>query len=48
LVMIGSPSGCHASQGIAAAQRGLHVLTEKPIDVSTKRADALIAAARQA
>jgi UDP-N-acetyl-2-amino-2-deoxyglucuronate dehydrogenase len=47
LVMIGSPSGCHASQGIAAAQRGLHVLTEKPIDVSTKSADALIDAARQ-
>jgi UDP-N-acetyl-2-amino-2-deoxyglucuronate dehydrogenase len=48
LVIIGSPSGCHATQGIAAAQRGLHVLTEKPIDISTKRADALIAAARQA
>ena len=33
LVMIGSPSGLHAKEGIAAAQRGLHVLTEKPIDV---------------
>jgi predicted dehydrogenase len=29
-------------QGIAAAERGLHVLTEKPIDISTERADALI------
>jgi UDP-N-acetyl-2-amino-2-deoxyglucuronate dehydrogenase len=47
LVIIGSPSGCHAAQGIAAAQRGLHVLTEKPIDIATKRADALIAAAKQ-
>jgi UDP-N-acetyl-2-amino-2-deoxyglucuronate dehydrogenase len=47
LVMIGSPSGCHAGQGIAAAQRSLHVLTEKPIDITTKRADALIEAARQ-
>ena len=45
LVAIGSPSGLHATQGIAAAQRGLHVLTEKPIDISTERADALIDAA---
>src|SRR5437868_1616996 len=34
LVMIGSPSGLHATQGIAAAARGLHVLTEKPIDTT--------------
>ena len=46
LVAIGSPSGLHATQGIAAARRGLHVLTEKPIDISTKRADALIDAAK--
>ena len=44
LVLIGSPSGLHAEQGIAAAGQGLHVLTEKPIDVSVARADALIAA----
>jgi predicted dehydrogenase len=42
LVLIGSPSGVHAEQGIAAAQRGLHVLVEKPLDISTERADALI------
>src|SRR5437660_12350421 len=48
LVAIGSPSGLHATQGIAAAQRGLHVLTEKPIDISTERADALIAEAEKA
>jgi UDP-N-acetyl-2-amino-2-deoxyglucuronate dehydrogenase len=47
LVAIGSPSGLHATQGIAAAQRGLHVLTEKPIDISTERADALIEAANR-
>ena len=47
-VILGSPSGQHAEQGIAAAQRGLHVLTEKPIDISTKRADALIDGANQA
>src|SRR3989442_11644668 len=45
LVAIGSPSGLHAPQAIAASRRGLHVLTEKPIDISTERADALIDAA---
>jgi predicted dehydrogenase len=40
LVLIGSPSALHAEQGIAAAKRGLHVLTEKPIDVTTEQADA--------
>ena len=43
LVAIGSPSGLHADQGIAAARHGLHVLTEKPIDITVERADALIA-----
>jgi len=47
LVVIGSPSGLHATQGIAAARHGLHVLTEKPIEISTARADALIEAAKQ-
>ena len=48
LVAIGSPSGLHAEQGIAAVRRGLHVLTEKPIDITLERADALIAEARKA
>jgi len=47
LVIIGSPSGLHATQGIAAVRHGLHVLTEKPIEISTARADALIEAAKQ-
>ena len=47
LVIIGSPSGLHAEQGVAAARQGLHVLTEKPIEISTARADALIEAAKQ-
>jgi predicted dehydrogenase len=45
LVILGTPSGLHAHQGIPAAQQGLHVLTEKPLDITTKNADALIAAA---
>jgi UDP-N-acetyl-2-amino-2-deoxyglucuronate dehydrogenase len=48
LVAIGSPSGLHAEQGIAAARHGLHVLTEKPIDITVERADALIAKTREA
>jgi len=48
LAAIGSPSGLHAEQGIAAARQGLHVLTEKPIDISVERADALIGEARKA
>jgi UDP-N-acetyl-2-amino-2-deoxyglucuronate dehydrogenase len=47
LVIIGSPSGLHAEQGIAAARQGLHVLAEKPIEISTARADALIDTAQQ-
>jgi len=38
LVIIGSPSGLHAEHGIAAARRGLHVLVEKPVDVTAARA----------
>ena len=44
LVILGSPSGLHAAQGIDAATQGLHVLTEKPLEISTARADELLAA----
>ena len=47
-VALGSPSGLHAEQGMAAARQGLHVLTEKPIDISVRKADELIAATRTA
>jgi predicted dehydrogenase len=47
-VAIGSPSGLHAQQGIAAAKRGIHVLVEKPLDVTSERADALIEACHAA
>ena len=48
VVAIGSPSGLHAEQGMAAARRGLHVLVEKPLDITTARADDLIAACDRA
>ena len=41
-VIIGSPSGLHAQEGVACARRGLHVLVEKPIDVTVAKADKLI------
>ena len=48
IVCIGSPSGVHGEQGIAAARAGLHVMVEKPIEITTERADALIDAAHAA
>lgn len=48
VVAIGSPSGVHAEQAIAAVRRGLHVLVEKPLDISTARIDALIEEADRA
>ena len=47
-VLVGSPSGLHAEQGIAAARRGLHVLVEKPIDITVERADALVSECERA
>jgi UDP-N-acetyl-2-amino-2-deoxyglucuronate dehydrogenase len=48
VVMLGSPSALHSDEGVAAARHALHVLTEKPIDVTVRRADALINATRTA
>jgi predicted dehydrogenase len=48
VVAIGSPSGLHGQQATAAVHRGLHVLVEKPLDTTTERIDALIAAAESA
>ena len=48
IVAIGSPSGVHAEQAIAAVRRGLHVLVEKPLDISTDRIDTVIEAADRA
>jgi predicted dehydrogenase len=48
MVAIGSPSGLHAQHGIAAARRGIHVLTEKPLEINLERADAFITEAESA
>src|SRR6266566_4217141 len=47
-VVVGSPSGLHAEHAGAAARHGLHVLVEKPLDVTTGRIDALIAECERA
>jgi UDP-N-acetyl-2-amino-2-deoxyglucuronate dehydrogenase len=42
LVLIGSPSGCHAGQATGAVCARRHVLVEKPLDISTRRVDDLL------
>lgn len=48
VVNICTPSGLHAQVGIEAAKQGIHVIVEKPIDVSLEKADALIQSCNQA
>jgi predicted dehydrogenase len=40
-----TPSGMHSEHAIAAAQAGKHILCEKPLDVTLKKIDDMIAAA---
>ena len=47
-VLLGTPSGMHAEHAREAARRGLHVLVEKPLDVTTERIDAMIAECERA
>ena len=47
-VLIGSPSGLHVEQALQAVERGIHVLAEKPLDVSTAEIDRLLEAADRA
>lgn len=44
ILSICTPSGLHPAHGIMAANRGIHVLTEKPIAVRLADADALVEA----
>ena len=48
VVMVMTPSGTHADVGIQAARAGKHVITTKPMDVSTAACDRLIAACSEA
>ena len=44
VVTICTPSGLHSAHGIAAAQAGKHVVTEKPMSLSLRQADELVRA----
>jgi UDP-N-acetyl-2-amino-2-deoxyglucuronate dehydrogenase len=48
IVAIGSPSGRHGEQVEAAVAHGLHVLVEKPLEISTARIDRLVEAVARA
>jgi predicted dehydrogenase len=47
-VSICTPSGLHSDLAVAAAQAGKHALSEKPMDITLAKADAMIAAHRAA
>lgn len=46
VVTICTPSGAHLEPVKACAQRGIHVICEKPLEISTARVDEMIAAAK--
>lgn len=48
VMVICTPSGLHPGQGIMAAERGLHVITEKPMATRLDEADALVEACDKA
>jgi predicted dehydrogenase len=48
IVAIGSPSGLHGDQVAAAAAAGMHLLVEKPLEITIARTDAAIGAVERA
>jgi UDP-N-acetyl-2-amino-2-deoxyglucuronate dehydrogenase len=48
VVTICTPSGVHMEPAVAAAKAGKHIIVEKPLDITLKRCDAMIAAAKKA
>jgi predicted dehydrogenase len=47
-VTVATPSGGHLPAVLAAARRGVHVICEKPLEISLKRIDRMIAACEKA
>jgi predicted dehydrogenase len=47
VICVTTPSGAHLAPALAAIRAGKHVIIEKPIEITTARADAIVAAAEQ-
>jgi len=47
VVSICTPSGAHLEPTVAAAERGIHVLCEKPLEINLERAEQMIQAAER-
>ena len=48
VVCVCTPSGAHLEPSVAAARAGLHVIVEKPLEITTTRCDAIIEACDEA
>ncbi len=48
IVTIATPSGLHKEPAVAAAKAGIHVICEKPLEVTLERIDAMINAHKKA
>lgn len=48
IVTIGTPSRAHMEPAVAAAEAGKHVIVEKPLEITLKRCDRIIAACDKA
>ena len=48
IATICTPSGLHLEPTLACAKRGIHVICEKPLEITTARVDQMIAAAQEA
>ena len=48
IVTIATPSGAHMEPAVAAARAGKHVIVEKPLEITLKKCDRIIAACEKA
>jgi len=48
VVTIGTPSGAHMEPAIAAARAGKHIIVEKPLEITLRRCDKIIAECEKA